>query len=405
MATMFGCCKLAAADGPDLAKVVRDGPLPARRAAGYVKTIAEAIHFAHTRRILHRDLKPSNVLIDANDQPRVTDFGLAKNLADDSDLTLTGQVMGSPGYMPPEQALGERGKLGPASDVYSLGAVLYHALTGRAPFVGQTVSDTLHQVQNKEPIAPRLLVPSAPVELETICLKCLQKEPGKRFPSAHELAEELARLLRDEPIHSRPVSAPEKIWRWCRRKPVVASLGAATLVLLLAVAVGAPVAALRIDNERRRAESEQGITRQNLYAADMYLVQHALEDGNYGLALRLLDAHRPKPGQEEIRGWEWRYFWKLCQGESLTTWQGHSNIVSAVAVSPDGKTLASASWDETVKLWDLDPGRLIKTLRECPGHLNSVAFSADGRLLAAGSDGGVATVWDLAADTVLAPFK
>ena len=171
-------------DGPDLAKIVRDGTLAAKRAAGYLKTIAEAIHFAHTRRILHRDLKPSNVLIDANNQPRVTDFGLAKNLAHDSELTLTGQVMGSPGFMPPEQALGEHKKMGPACDVYSLGAVLYHALTGRAPFVGQTVSDTLHQVQSKEPIAPRLLVPSMPVDLETICLKCLQKEPGKRFCSA-----------------------------------------------------------------------------------------------------------------------------------------------------------------------------------------------------------------------------
>src|SRR6185503_12506233 len=168
-----------------------------------------------TRRILHRDLKPSNVLIDSNDQPRLTDFGLAKNLSNDSELTLTWQVMGSPSFMPPEQALGERGKMGPASDVYSLGAILFHALTGRPPFVGQSVADTLHQVETKEPIGPRLLVPSVPVDLETICLKCLEKEPGKRFESAQLLGDELGRFLRDEPIQSRPVSAPERIWRWC----------------------------------------------------------------------------------------------------------------------------------------------------------------------------------------------
>ncbi len=199
-------------------------------------------------------------------------------------------------------------------------------------------------------------------------------------------------------------SRAEKAWRWCRRKPVVASLGSATLVLLVAVAVGAPIAAFRINHERQRAEKEQSVTRQNLYAADMYLVQRAVDDGNYGLGLRLLDAHRPRPGQEEIRGWEWRYFWKLCQGESLETWRGHSNFVSALAISPDGKTLASASWDETVKLWDLNTGRPVKTLRECPGHLNSVSFSMDGRLLAAGSDA-VVTVWDLAADKVLTTIK
>ena len=236
-------------DGPDLAHLVRDQPLTAKRAAGYVKTIAEAIHFAHTRRILHRDLKPSNVLIDSNDQPRVTDFGLAKNLANDSELTLSGQVMGSPSFMPPEQALGERGKMGPASDIYSLGAILYHALTGRPPFVGETLNATLQQVESKEPIAPRLLSPSVPADLETICLKCLEKEPGKRFRSALELAEELGRFLRGEPIHSRPVSAPEKLWRWCRRKPALAGLAAAVLLLLAMVAVGSSVFAFRLRRE------------------------------------------------------------------------------------------------------------------------------------------------------------
>jgi serine/threonine protein kinase len=175
-------------DGPNLAQFIGNKPLPAKGAACYVKTVAEAIQFAHTRRILHRDLKPSNVLIDSNDQPRVTDFGLAKRLTPDSSvanehssLTVTGQVLGSPNFMPPEQASGRRGQMGPPSDVYSLGAILYHALTGRPPFVGEALSDTLHQVLNTERVAPRLLVPSIPADLETICLKCLEKDRPNAF--------------------------------------------------------------------------------------------------------------------------------------------------------------------------------------------------------------------------------
>ena len=277
-------------DGPDLAQIVRDGPLTAKRAAGYVKTIAEAIHFAHTRRILHRDLKPSNVLIDSNDHPRVTDFGLAKNLGNDSELTLTGQVMGSPGFMPPEQALGERGKMGPGSDVYSLGAILYHALTGRAPFVGQTVNDTLQQVQNKEPIAPRLLAPGVPVDLETICLKCLQKESARRFASAQALADELGRFLRDEPIHARPVSRAEHAWRWCRRQPALAGLSAAVLLLLVAVAVGSSVAALRIRNEVLRVKSAEEAGREKLWQSYLDQARAGRWSGRAGRRFDSLEA-------------------------------------------------------------------------------------------------------------------
>jgi serine/threonine protein kinase len=222
-------------DGPNLARLLRDGPLPAKRAAGYVKSIAEAIHFAHTRHILHRDLKPSNVLIDSSDRPRVTDFGLAKNLASDSGLTATGQIYGTPSFMPPEQSSGQRGKVGVTSDVYSLGANLYHALTGRPPFVGQSVADTLKQVENKEPIAPRLLNPSVPRDLETICLKCLQKEQDRRYSSAQELAEELGRFLRDESIRARPLSQPVRLHRWVRRNRIltglVAAIGAVALLI------------------------------------------------------------------------------------------------------------------------------------------------------------------------------
>jgi serine/threonine protein kinase len=204
-------------EGQSLAKLLANGPLPARRATSYLKTIAEAIHYAHERGILHRDLKPSNVLIDANDQPRVTDFGLARRLEGDSELTVTGQVLGSPNYMPPEQAVGRRGKVSRRSDVYSLGAMLYHLMTGRPPFVGEALTDTLEQVLNSEPVSPRLLNPSVPRDLETICLKCLEKETDKRYATAQALADELGRFLNSEPVHARPITRVEHAWRWCRR--------------------------------------------------------------------------------------------------------------------------------------------------------------------------------------------
>jgi predicted Ser/Thr protein kinase len=219
--------------GRDLGDLVKDGPLSPLRAARYVKIIAEAIHFAHQRGILHRDLKPQNVLIDAADQPRITDFGLAKIMTDDSRLTQSGAVMGSPSYMPPEQAAGRHGDIGPASDVYSLGAMLYELLTGRPPFRGFTAIATLAEVLEAEPTAPRRLKADIPPDLETICLKCLEKSPSTRYPTARALAEELGRFLDGEPIQARPASTVRKAVSWARRHPgALASLAALVIIVL-----------------------------------------------------------------------------------------------------------------------------------------------------------------------------
>jgi tRNA A-37 threonylcarbamoyl transferase component Bud32 len=219
--------------GRDLGALVQDGPLSPQRAARYVKIIAEAIHFAHQRGTLHRDLKPQNVLIDAADQPRITDFGLAKIMTADSRLTQSGVVMGSPSYMPPEQAAGRQGDIGPASDVYSLGAMLYELLTGRPPFRGATALATLRDVMEAEPAAPRRLLGTIPPDLETICLKCLEKAPAARYPTARALAEELDRFLKGEPIQARPASTVRKTVSWARRHPgVLAALAALVMVTL-----------------------------------------------------------------------------------------------------------------------------------------------------------------------------
>ncbi len=193
-------------DGPDLAQLVAQGPLTPARAAGYLQTIAEAIHFAHQRGTLHRDLKPQNVLIDAQDNPRITDFGLAKQLDAAGGITESGTVMGSPSYMPPEQAIGRLDRLGPASDVYSLGAILYELLTGQPPFVGGTTAAVLHRLTHEEPVMPGKLRAGIPTDLQNICLKCLDKQPERRYPSAQTLADDLGRLLAGEPVLARPAS-------------------------------------------------------------------------------------------------------------------------------------------------------------------------------------------------------
>ena len=226
-------------EGQTLAGLVRTSLPSAEQAARYVKVIAEAVHHAHLQGTLHRDLKPSNVLIDANDQPRITDFGLAKRLEQDNTLTATGVVLGTPSYMPPEQVLGNPREIGPASDVYALGAILYELFTGRPPFRAETAVDTMSQVRESEPISPRLLNPKTPRDLETICLKCLEKDRSGRYASADGLAADLERWLSGEPITARPVSRVERCWRWCRRNPLGAGLTAAAALLFVTATAAA----------------------------------------------------------------------------------------------------------------------------------------------------------------------
>jgi WD40 repeat protein/predicted Ser/Thr protein kinase len=370
--------------GVSFQKLLAAGPLPAQRAAACLKTIAEAIHYAHERGILHRDLKPSNVIIDANDQPHVTDFGLARRLEADSELTVTGQVLGSPNYMPPEQAAGRRGKLSRRSDIYSLGAMLYHLLTGRPPFIGEALADTLEQVLNVEPVSPRLLNPSVPRDLETICLKCVQKEPEKRYATGQAVADELSRFLLNEPIHARPITRVERLWRWCRRKPALSVALGTALLMLLAILFGGPVLTYRINQALKRAQ-------QNQYATDMFRAHVAMNEGDLFSALRLLN-HSPL----DLRGWEWRYLWQQCQGEQLFILGYHSNGVSTVGFLPDGRTAFSAGKDNTVRLWDLESRQQIGLLAH-DDFVTSADCSADGRWLATSTGRhGLLRLWDLA---------
>lgn len=247
---------MAFVDGPSLAAYVSDNSLPPNEAAELVLKVSAAIAYAHQHGVIHRDLKPANILLDQGTEPRITDFGLAKRLEDDSELTKTGAIMGSVYYMPPEQAAGKTEEVGPAADIYALGAVLYKLLTGRPPFQAPTPIETIRQVISHEPVQPRRLNPRIPQDLETICLKCLEKDPDRRYGSATELNEELQRFLKGEPILARPISRAAILWRWCRRNPVTASL---TAGLVAASFIGIFTATSlweQAQSEHRRAQDQ-----------------------------------------------------------------------------------------------------------------------------------------------------
>jgi eukaryotic-like serine/threonine-protein kinase len=250
-------------DGGDLKKRLADKPMAVRASAELVETLAGAVHAAHKAGIVHRDLKPSNILLTTEGVPKVADFGLAKLVGGDSGRTQSGQVVGTPSYMAPEQAEGRSRDVGPAADVYALGTILYEALTGRPPFLGDTQIETLRLVCSAEPVPPKQSRPDIPRDLETICLKCLEKEPSKRYASGELLAGDLRRFLDDQPITARPVGPAGRLWRWRRRNPKVAALSAAVLMSLLVgtgVSTTLAIRAIRAEEatrqQRDRAELE-----------------------------------------------------------------------------------------------------------------------------------------------------
>ncbi len=239
--------------GGTLSQMLRDGPLPARKAAGLLVKIAQAIEHAHSQGVLHRDLKPANVLLDAAGEPVVTDFGLAKHAATDAGLTVTGQVLGTPAYMAPEQAQGRTRDSGPHTDVYGLGALLYHLTSGRAPFTGDSHLAVITQVTHDEPVSVRLLNPSIPRDLETICAKAMAKEIPRRYRSAQELAEDVQRFLDGKPVLARPVGSLGKMWRWARRHR---ALAAALVITLLSLATAAVVSLLSAQRMKTSRDAE-----------------------------------------------------------------------------------------------------------------------------------------------------
>jgi WD40 repeat protein/serine/threonine protein kinase len=373
--------------------------------------VAGALEYAHQQGVLHRDIKPSNLLLDRQTTVWVTDFGLAK-ASDSDDLTHTGDVIGTLRYMPPEAFEGQSDA---RSDVYSHGLTLYELLAFRPAFEEKDRHKLIKQVTTGEP--PRLdrLNPEVPRDLVTIVHKAMERDARQRYPSAGELAADLQRFADDEPIKARPIGAAERLARWCRHNPGLAgAVGAAVLFLLLGtlvsslLAVHALAEAKRADREAKIAGEKETHIRQakqesdrRYYASEMKLASLDAEAGQMGFVQQRMDSLRQRLGGEqesgdpELRGFEWYYLQRLFQLE-LRTLRGHGNGVTGVAYSPDGRRLASASVDQTVKVWEAATGKEMLTLKGHTGAVASVAYSPDGRCLASAGWDRTVRVWDAA---------
>jgi WD40 repeat protein/tRNA A-37 threonylcarbamoyl transferase component Bud32 len=363
-----------------------------RRAAELTATVARAVHHAHEHGIFHRDLKPGNILLDGDGQPHVADFGLARQTAMEPGATQSGAIVGTPVYMPPEQAMGRKSGFASA-DVYSLGAILYELLTGRQVHRASTTIETLLQVIECEPVRPRQIDPGIPRDLETICSKCLEREPERRYQSAAALADDLGRWLGGEPIVARPVGAAERLARWGRRHPTTVWVTTAAMAIgVMAVGIGtvlvqreraASAEARLLSESDARARIEQ-----QHYFHTITLAARERESGNPGRAEELLAACPPK-----LRGWEWHYLRRQVLGtpDPLRS----SSHLFALAVDSTGRVLAAGGSDGSIDIWDLEWSAQVHLDGHRGRQVRGLAFSKDGKWLASAGWDSRVVLWNV----------
>ena len=373
--------------GGNLADRLDGQPRPAQFAARFVAQLTRAVEEAHRMGIVHRDLKPSNILLTVDGTPKVADFGLAKRISDDSGLTRTDSILGSPSYMSPEQAEGKTKAVGEPSDVYSLGAILYEQLTGRPPFVGATVLDTLQQVKLAEPVSPSRLVPGIPRDVETIALKCLEKSPSRRYLTAKDLADDLDRFADNSPILARPVSAWERGWKWTARRPAVAALGLALVVLstaLVAVGLGSYI---RIQAALKEARDGQG--------------RALIAQGKEEEARKRADASRERADSARDAALAETYRASISEARSLRAahqpgWRHEAlgSLARLATLSTPRRDLIELRSEAVACLSEFDV-REIARLDDSQGIAFGLDFLADGRTLATAHRDGVIRLWDV----------
>ncbi len=423
--------------GPSLEQWLRHKPraAPPKWGAQVVAALAHAMEHAHQRGILHRDLKPANVVLyapecdgdSANGRawedgdvtswvPRICDFGMAKLREADGDETRSRVACGSPWYMAPEQAEARQTEIGPKTDVYGLGTILYQILTGRPPFSGKNDLETLRQVVDQEPAPLRTLRPGIPRDLETICLKCLAKKPGQRYTGAAALAEDLERFLDGRPVAARPVAAWERGWRWGRRHPASASLAIGVVVAVAAglggllwhntrlgkvnerlrlTVIEAEANAEEARDQRTRVESHQNLLRRQLAGHQIFSAQQAVMARDFERALRMLDAAGPELGVSGDRGFAFSYLRQSIR-DRIEVLSGHSAGVSCVATAPDGHSIVSGDDSGEIRLWDRHSNTSRRLALERSIGIHHFAFSPDGRDLAAVNHGlGECFLWDI----------
>jgi WD40 repeat protein len=376
-------------DGGNLDKKLTGTPWSPPDAARLVETLARAMQAAHERGVVHRDLKPANVLLTAEGTPKVTDFGLARRLIDDHTpgpgdgrRTRSGAILGTPAYMAPEQATGATLAAGPAADVYALGAILYELLTGRPPFRAVHVLETLEQIRSREPAPPTRLQPAIPRDLETVCLKCLEKDPGKRYESALALADDLRRFLAGEPIRARPTAVWERAEKWARRRPAIAALLAALVLTTVAGLISVTWLWRQTAGALRREQEQKSQLEAALAANLVALAQRDWLVSDLDSARRRLDDCPPAH-----RGKDWQYLHHVCHAELLRIDGGEVGFGRTVAWSGDGRGLATVvAKSRVIQFWDAANGQRRFSLE---GHTvipSRIAFfDNDRRLLSMGA--------------------
>jgi WD40 repeat protein/serine/threonine protein kinase len=441
-------CALEYVEDGNLGQRLRGDPQAIEPAVAMIETLARTMEFAHQRGIVHRDLKPANILLASvgprpsslvkdtsaatadggarigDFLPKITDFGLAKRLDERDGGTLSGEIVGTPSYMAPEQAAGKTHRIGPATDIYALGTILYEMLTGRPPFKGATPVDTVVQVLHEEPVRPSSLRPSLPRDLETICLKCLRKEPGRRYGRAEALAEDLRCFRTGKPIRARRVSAPERAWKWARRRPLIASLMAGMMLSVvlgfagvtwqwqeatrardIARAEERDKEQQRLDAEAARGEAIEARKRsQNaLYFSRIAQSQLQFRVNDLPGAVRSLNQCLPTDEKDDRRGWEWFYLFGLFHSDLMTLHHDQPAVRGNAAFDPDGKTLVSVlgghpADDDThageLRIWDASSGALLRRFR-VPGTVHRVLFRPDGARIALARMDGAVLIWDV----------
>jgi tRNA A-37 threonylcarbamoyl transferase component Bud32 len=365
-------------DGASLAARLESGPLAPDAAARVLAEVADAVEHAHQQGVIHRDLKPSNILIDAENRPRITDFGLARTLDRQGTLTLSGEILGTPGYMPPEQAAADTHAIGPRSDIYALGATLYALITGRPPFKAENPLDTLSRLRIDPPTPPTRLNSKTPRDLETIILKCLEKDPAQRYASARGLADDLRRFIDHRPIVARRATLAERVAKWTRRHPTAAK---SALAVLLAAVAGLTASLFFInraynDEHAARLEADAAKTAADAAKTAADADRDRAERAAYNLqltrigqlwrsdpqhALRLLDD--PNRCPPHLRDFTWGLYRRLCRWGRQDLGR-HEGGALCVAFSPDGKLLASGGKDNLIRLWSIVGGESVRRIGE-----------------------------------------
>ncbi len=380
-------------------------PLPIRDAAALLAKLARAIHHAHQHGILHRDLKPANILMDAQGEPHLTDFGLARLLEFESQLTRTRAVLGTPAYVAPEQAAGGRGPLTTAVDIYGLGALFYHALTGQPPFAGGTTLETIRQVLGQEPRRPSFWKEQVDRDLETICLKCLEKQPQQRYASADALAQDLDRWQRGEPIMARPSTLPERAIKWVRRHPTGSALMATAFLALVTIAIGSTVLNFRITAANDKAEARAEQLRRHLIQLNVNSGVKLVEEADLlGSLLWFSEALRLDVGPPNVEErHHYRFGSLLRQTPVLEQLWFHGGSVYSAEYSPDGRRVVTASYDSTARVWDAVTGLPITPPLRHQSNVTAAVFSSTGLHVATFSDDGTARVWNPATGQSVTP--